>query len=45
MQRTTTDRRDSLVAMTRFRGLLVAVVAGALLVAFRRRRKRDKPVD
>jgi hypothetical protein len=37
--------RGSLVAVTRFRGLLVAVVAGALLVVFRRRRKRDKPAD
>ncbi len=37
--------RDSLVVMTRIRGLLVAVAAGAMLVVFRRRRKRNKPAD
>ncbi len=31
--------------MTRFRGLLVAVAAGALLVVFRRRRNKNKPTD
>jgi hypothetical protein len=29
--------------MNRFRGVLVAVVAGALLVVFRRRKRRAKP--
>jgi hypothetical protein len=37
--------RGSLVAVTRLRGLLVAAVAVALLVVFRRKRRRDKPVD
>jgi len=31
--------------MTRLRGLIVAVAAGALFVVFRRRRKRTKPAD
>jgi hypothetical protein len=31
--------------MNRFRGLLVAVAAGALFVVFRRRRKKNKTGD
>jgi hypothetical protein len=31
--------------MTRIRGLLVAVTAGALYIVFRRRRKRAKQAD